>query len=459
MKIIVCGSGQVGFQIAQQLSSEGNNVSVIDENTDTIQRTSKSLDVLGIIGHASHPDTLKKAGAADADMLIAATHCDEVNMIACEVAHSLFNIPIKIARIRSQVYFQPQWSDLFRQNHLAIDVLISPEIEVANIIVSHLGLPGTYQSHQFLDGHLQVIATHIAKGFYYGQDFAPASMLNGMLSEVKTVMTAVEREGAIFIPDSDTVIRAGDGVYVCVQTDYVNQALMILGQAKRPARRVIIVGAGHIGFSVSQSLERLGIRPKIIEKNQKIAEKAACNLKHSTVLHGDGLDSELLEDANIEKAEAIIALTNDDKVNMLCCALAKKLGCRQSIALLTESRRFLALRSALDIDTCIDPRATTVSTILKHVRQGRIRGILNIHDGAAELIEAEVLSTSPLAGKEIGSLKLPEGSIIGAILSNGRCHMPVSDYTIQTGDSIVVMALRENIRYIEYLFRVRPEYF
>ncbi len=456
MRVIVCGAGQVGYQIARHLASEGNDVVVIDRSEELVAKLSDALDVRGVAGFASHPDVLERAGARDADMLIAATYSDEVNMVACQVAHTLFEVPKKIARIRSQEYLKPQWSDMFRRDHMPIDVVISPEIEVASVVVRRLNAPSAFDSAPFLDGRVRVVGTRLA-------DDCPIAntqlrQLSEIFPDLKAIIVAYAREGRLRSAMGEDQLFPGDEVYFIADEAHVERTLKLFGKDADAAARVVLVGGGNIGVQVASRLERSGVRAKLIERDRTRAEQAAEALERTIVIHGDGLDAQILAEANVEDAHAIVTLTDDDKVNVLTCALAKTLGTPRALAL-TNDPSFSPLATALKIDAFVNPRATTVSTILRHVRRGRIRALHSLRDGEGEVIEAQVLPTSPMAGKRVRELELPAGSVIGAVLSDGELKIPRGDMLIEAEDLVVMFALRQDLKQLEQLFRVSLEFF
>ncbi|MEM9012175.1 MAG: Trk system potassium transporter TrkA [Pseudomonadota bacterium] len=462
MKVIVCGAGQVGWQIARHLSSEANDVTVVDTNPGLVRRITDSLDVGGATGFASHPDVLERAGARDADMIIGATFSDEVNMVACQVAHSVFAVPRKIARIRAQSYLDTEWSDLFRRDHLPIDVIISPEREVAEATLRRLAAPAAFDIETFLDGRAELI------GLTLGEDCAvldtPLRQLTELFSTLRAFVVGIRRGGTLRIADSDDQLFAGDQIYLFVTAEDLARTMEIFGKTARQGDRVLLIGAGNVGLTVARHLEAPNgpnaqrVRAKVIERSRERAEFAADALERTIVLHGDGLDMDLLEEANISSMDALVALSDDDKTNLLSCARAKAAGCPLTIALINDGS-LAALMEPLGIDAYINPRATTVSSILRHVRHGRVRAVYSVGDAEAEVFEAQVLGTSPIAGKRIRDTDFPEGAIIGAVLKGTRIHVPRGDTLIEEGDVLAVFALSPAVPKVEQLFRVSVDFF
>ena len=457
MQVIVCGAGQVGYQIARHLAAEGNDVVVIDRSEELVAKITETIDVRGVTGYASLPDILDKAGARDADMVIAATYSDEVNMVACQVAHTIFEVPRKIARVRSQGYLEPQWRDMFRRDHMPIDVIISPEIEVAQVVLRRLNSPSAFDSANFLDGRVRVIGTRLPEDCPIVN--TPIRQLSDLFPDLKAVVVAYVRDGRLRSASADDQLFEGDEVYFIADENHVNRTLGLFGQTTQSAAKVVLVGGGNIGVQVAGQLERSGVRCKLIERDRTKAEHAAETLERTIVLHGDGLDQEILREANVDEAHAIATLTDDDKVNVLSCALAKEIGCRRAIAL-TNDPSFSSLSEPLGIDAFVNPRAATVSTILRHVRRGRIRALYSLRDGEGEVFEAQVLPTSVMAGKRLRDLELPNSVVFGAVLTqDGEVKTPNGDLTIQAGDHVVIFSLKSDLKKIENLLRVSLEFF
>lgn len=458
MKIIICGAGQVGEQIARRLSDEGHTVTVIDHEATLVRRVTDKLDVGGIVGHASHPDIQERAGAEDADMLIAVTQLDEVNMVACQVAHTEFNVPQKIARIRAQSYLQTRWSDLFRRDHMPIDVIISPETAVAQVAISRLANPAASDMAEFLDGEVSVAAITL------GEDCAvvntPLRQLTELFSTLDAFVMGFRRGEVIRAATSGDHLECGDQIYVLATKRDLDRTLSIFGGDRPPAHSIVIIGGGTVGMAVARMLEDRArdISVRIIERNRDRAEYIADRLDSTVVLHGDGLEPELLEEAGVASADATIALTEDDKVNLLASALCKKAGAAQTIAL-TNNPVFSNMSGSLGVDTVINPRAATASTILRHIRRGRVRAVHSIGEGEAEIIEVQVLSTSNIAGKQIREANFPDGSSVGAILHGDMVVLPKGDTVIQEGDRVVIFAESQMVKQIEQLFRVSVDFF
>ncbi|MBD3677673.1 MAG: Trk system potassium transporter TrkA [Rhodobacteraceae bacterium] len=458
MKVIICGAGQVGWQIARHLSGERNDVTVVDSNADLVRRAMDTLDVQGVAGHASYPDVLDRAGARDADMVIAATLSDEVNMVTCQVAHSVFSVPRKIARIRAQSYLSAIYSDLYRRDHLPIDVVISPEREVAEAALRRLGAPVAFDTQSFLDGRLQLL------GIALDDDCpvvnTPLRQLTDLFSTLRAIVVGVRREGTLFAPEPGDQLFPDDQIYVFSHVEDVNRTLEIFGKSVKKQERVVIVGGGNVGLAVAKALEGRPdrVRAKVIERNRAAAERAADALERTIVLNGDGLNMELLAEANIDRADAILAVTDDDKVNLLASVRAKQAGCSMAICLVNDPS-LVPLMTALEIDAYINPRATTVSSILRHIRHGRVRGVYAIGDAEAEVLEAQVLSTSPIAGQRIRDVDFPEGVLVGAVLKGDKVVKPTGATRIDDGDVIVLFSMADDVPEVERLLQVSIDFF
>ncbi len=458
MQVIICGAGQVGSNIARQLSREGNDVTLIDQNADLVRKIGDELDVRGMVGHASHPDVLESAGAAEADMLIAVTHSDEVNMVAVQVAHSLFDVPKKVARIRSQEYLQPIWADLYSRDHLPIDVIISPEVEVAHAIARRLKVPGAIDMVSFADGKVQVIGVRLDESCPIVN--TPLRQLTELFPDLNITVVGIYREGKMLVPSSTDQMFPGDEVYFAADVTHVGRAMPLFGHEEQEARSVVIIGGGNIGLHLSQIIEKemSNVSLKLIERNTDRAEQAQEALERAIVINGDALEPDILNEANVGRAETVVALTNDDEANILSSLLAKGQGAETAITL-TNNPIFGHLITDLGIDVVVDPRATTVSEILRHIRRGRIRGLHSFQDGAAEVVEGEALETSKLVGKELRNVKLPKGTIVGAILRDDEVLIPRGDTIIKTHDRVVIFALRTTVRKVEEMFSVSLEFF
>ena len=458
MKVIICGAGQVGYNIARYLSSEDADITVVDQSAQLIEKVSESLDVKGLVGFASHPNVLEEAGAEDADMVIAVTYADEVNMVACQICHSIFGVPTKVARIRHQSYLDPMWSNLFSRDHMPIDVIISPEIEVARAIERRLQVPGAFDVHPLAQGRVSMIGLHCTAETPILE--TPLHQLTDLFPDLHITVVGIWRNGVGIVPRPTDELLAGDDVYFVAETAHLNRAMVAFGHEEKEARRMIILGGGNIGFNLATNVERnhphVGL--KLVEVNKSRAEVVAQALKRAVVIHGSALDTEILEEAGASTAETIVAVSNDDEVNILASLLAKRYGCQRAVTLINKAS-YGALVGTLGIDTVVSPRVITVSTILQHVRRGRIRSVHSLNEGFGEVIEAEALETSSLVGVPLREAHLPEGVLVGAIVRGDEVIIPRGNTVIRANDLVIIFAATAAVKKIEKLFAVKLEFF
>ncbi len=458
MKVIVCGAGQVGSNIARYLAAEGNDVTVVDQSPSLIQKIGDTLDVQAQVGFASHPDVLDQAGAADADMIIGVTLSDEVNMIACQVAHSLFDVPTKIARVRSQSYLTATWSKLFAREHIPIDVIISPEIEVARGIARRLQVPGAFDMIPLADGVVRVIGVICRESCPLVN--TPLRQLTGLFPDLNIEVVAIVRNERPIIPNSDDQMIAGDEVYFVCDTNHVGRAMAAFGYEEMEARRIVILGGGNIGMCLAEELEARHpqVDTRVIELDMERAKQISQRVQRTMVLQGDSLDPEVLEEANVGAAETVVAVTNDDEANILASLLGKRYGCQRVITLINKLS-YSPLVGPLGIDAVVSPRAITVSTILQHVRRGRIRAVHSLKDGFAEILEAEALETASVINTPLKDIKLPSGVIIGALVRKRQVIIPRPSTVIRPHDRVIILAAAGQVKKVEKMFAVRLEFF
>lgn len=458
MRVIICGAGQVGYGIAERLAAEKNDVSIIDTAPELIHKVRDNLDVRGFVGHGSHPDVLEAAGADQADMIIAVTLYDEVNIVACEIAHAIFNVPTKIARIRSQAYLSPHYADLFSRDHLPIDVTISPEVEVGEMVLRRITLPGATDVVRFAEDQIVMVAIECQEECPVID--TPLSQLSQLFPDLPSTVVGIIRNDELFIPRSADQMFAGDVAYVVTTRDQVRRTLSLFGHEEPDATRVVIAGGGNIGAFVAKALEqrKINTRVKIIEQSKERAMAVADRLRRTVVLNGSALDQKLLIEADIQDADLMVAVTNSDQVNILSSVMAKRLGCRANLALLNNAA-YHDLIKPVGIDAFVNPSSVTISKVLQHVRRGRIRAVYSLHKGAAEIIEAEALDTSPLVGAPLRDLDLPAGMRIGAIYRGGAVLKPSGQVQIRPKDRVVIFATADAVKQVEQMFRVSLEFF
>ena len=457
MRVIVCGAGQVGLGIAERLSAEGNEVSIIDSQASLVERANEFLDVRAFQGNGAHPEVLERAGARDAEMLIAVTLYDEVNMVACQVANTIFETPTRIARVRSQRYLEGRYNKLFADNGFAINYIISPEVEVGNAVLRRLELPGAFETFSFCDSNMTAL------GVSCGPDCpvidTPLTQLADLFPDLPAAIVAIVRGGQLMVARSNDTLRVGDDVYIVVPSVAVTRTLKIFGHDETEARRIIIAGGGNIGVYVARTLEERerNVRVKLIEHNRDRAFEIAEVLKRASVLHGSSLAEDILREADVQSAETMVALTNDDQVNILTSVLAKQLGCQRSMCLWNSPGYANMIRS-FGIEGQVNPRGITTSRILQFVRRGKIRGVHAISNGRGELLEGEALETSPLVGAPIEKLRFSDGIRVGGIWRDGKA-VPVRGKTqLQPKDRVIIFARMEQVREVEDMFRVSADY-
>jgi len=458
MKVLICGAGRVGSQLAKHLSIEGNDVVVIDSNHSLIKSITEMYDVAGIHGHAAHPEVLEKAGAKDADMIIAVTFSDEINMVICQVAHSVFNIQRKISRIRENAYLEKDYANLYRHEHLPIDVIISPEQEVAEAAFRRLKAPASFETEVFLNGNAQVVGISLSGDCPVIK--TPLKQLSELFSTLDAIVVAVRREGRLFVPERMDQLFDKDQVYIFCADKDINRTLEIFGKKEKIIDNLIVVGAGNVGLNfgtlVEKNLSNVGL--KLIEKDRVRAEYVADLLNKTIVLNGDGLSQEVLFEANIQSANAFFSITDDDKTNLLSCTRAKAAGCNFTVALINDPS-LVNLKEPMGIDAFIDPRSTTVSSILKYLRHGKVRAVYSIGNAEAEIIEAEIMKTSILENKLLRDIEWPDGSIVCGVLQKSKFVAPKGDTKFMAGDLVAVLTLSKDIQQIEKYFQVGIGYF
>ncbi len=460
MNIIICGAGRVGFTIAKLLSEQGHSITVIDQSSDDIQKINDALDVKAIVGKATFPSILEKANANETDMIIAVTRNDEINMLICQIAFSIFNISKKIARIRSQDYLNPKFTRVYNKENLPIDVIISPEIEIARSIQRKLEAPGALDSVPFADNQIRLLEILIRDN---------CKLINSKLNELTKKfpnldanIIAITRGDKSFIPKKTDMVQEKDKIYVIINSSQMGETLEAFGHTEKISKKILIIGGGNIGYNLAKNIEETleGVRVKVVEKNKLRAEYLANELNNTIVINGDGLDEEVLLEANLDEAETVLALTNDDEDNLMVSVLVEKFAKDQknvddkrTMALINKPNYSL-LQSSLKIDDLIDPRLNTVSSILKHVHKGTIENAYTISDGEYEVIEAEIIETSELINKELKDANLPDEIRIGAILRNKKVIIPKSDFIFQNDDQIVLIVKKDAISVVENLFRL-----
>lgn len=453
MKIVVLGAGQVGSTVARSLAGEDNDITIVDTNNERLKHLQDTLDIRAVQGHASHPKVLVRAGIEDADIIIAVTNSDEVNMAACQVAYTLYNTPKRIARIRSVEYTDHQ--ELFSREHSPIDVLISPEQLITQYIARLIEYPGALQVLDFADGRAQLVATQAdAGGLLVGQKLY--TLRQHMPAGSDARVAAVYRHGQLIIPDGDTVIEEDDTVFFLAARKNIRTVMKELRPTDNPIRRVILAGGGYIGSSLARRLER-NHHVKIIERNPQRAEAIAQDLEKAIVLVGDCADENLLREEAIETTDVYCALTNDDEVNILSSMLAKKMGVEKVIAIINRPT-YVDLVEDGAIDIAVSPQQITIGALLTHIRRGSMVRVHSLRRGAAEAIEAIALGdkhSSKVVGRAPEDLDLPEGTTISAVVRGDEVIIAHHDTIIREYDHVLLFVPdKAQIPAVESLFQV-----
>ena len=457
MKIIILGAGQVGASVAANLASEANDITVVDEDATTLQDLQDRLDIRTVKGYASHPDILAQAGANDADMIIAVTRSDETNMIACQVAYTLFHTPTKIARVRSVEYLRHM--RLFAQEALPVDVLISPEQLVTDYIQRLIENPGALQVLDFAGGKVQLVAVH---AFYGGP------LVGHELRDLKVHMPGIDarvasifRQGKPITPEGDTIIEADDEVFFVAARKHIRAVMGELRKMDKPVKRVILAGGGNIGLRLASAIEG-GYQVKIIERQEERARMLSETLDKTIVLLGDAADEELLLEENIENTDVFCALTNDEEANILSAMLAKRLGARKVMSLINRAS-YVNLVQSGTVDVAISPQQATIGSLLTHIRRGDVVMVHSLRRGAAEAIEAVAhgdRSSSKVVGRALDEIKLPKGTTIGAIVRGEEVIIAHHDTVIEIDDHVILfLADKKCIQEVERLFQVGVTFF
>ncbi len=454
MNIIICGAGRVGYTIAKILSEQEHSITVIDQSSEDIQKINDDLDVKSIVGKATYPSVLEKANAEDADMIIAVTRNDEINMLICQIAFSIFKIGKKIARIRSQDYLNPKFSLVYNKENLPIDVIISPEVEIAKSIQRKLEAPGAIDNVPFADNKIRLLEIDVNE---------KCPLINIELNKITKKFPKLEanilgvvREEKFKILKKNDVLKMNDKAYVIINSSQMQLTLDAFGHNEKISNKFLIIGGGNIGFNLAKNLEssRDSARIKIIEKSKDRAEYIANELNNSLVINGNGLEEDVLKEANIDESETVLALTNDDEDNLMVSVLVEKFSKDKRTMALINKPNYSILQSSLKIDDLIDPRMNTVSSILKHVHKGTIETAYSISNGDYEVIEAEIIATSELIDKELKNSNLPENIRIGAILRKNDIIIPSSKFIFRKKDIVVFLAKRDQLPVVENLFRI-----
>jgi trk system potassium uptake protein TrkA len=457
MKIIILGAGQVGSSVAHNLSSEANDITVVDLDQSLVRDLQDRLDIRTVVGQGSQPEVLSRAGAEDADMIIAVTNSDETNMIACQVAYTLFHTPIKIARVRAVEYLK--FPKLFSQEALPIDVLISPEQLVTDYVQKLIQYPGALQVLDFADGRVQLVAVRaVFGGPLVGHELRE---LKDHMPGIEARVAAIFRRGRPMIPEGDTIIEADDEVFFLAARKNIRAVMGELRKLEKSVKRVIIAGGGNIGLRLAESIEHR-YQVKLIDSNPETTRRLSERLDKAIVLLGDAADEELLLEENIENTDVFCALTNDEEANILSAMLAKRLGARKTVSLINRAA-YVDLVQSETIDIALSPQQATIGSLLAHVRRGDVVNVHSLRRGAAEAIEAVAHgdpSTSKVVGRRIEEIKLPPGTTIGAIVRGEEVIIAHHDTIIEAEDHVILFLVdKRHIPDVERLFQVGVTFF
>ena len=454
MNIIICGAGRVGFTIAKLLSVQGHSITVIDQSSEDIQKINDSLDVKAIVGKATYPSILEKAKAVDTDMIIAVTRNDEINMLICQIAYTAFNVPKKIARIRSQSYLDPKFKKLYNKDNLPIDVIISPELEIARSLQRKLEAPGALDNIPFAENKIRLLEISINKDCPIKN--IKLNELTKKFPELEANILGVIRQDKFILLKKNDIMKENDKAYVVINSSQMQQTLTAFGHNEKISSKILIIGGGNIGFNLAKNIEESfeSARIKIIEKDKNRAEFIANELNNTIIINGNGLDEDVLSEANLDEIETVLALTNDDEDNLMLSVLVEKFSKEKRTMALINKSNYSLLQSSLKIDDLIDPRMSTVSSILKHVHKGTIETAYSILNGEYEVIEAEIIETSELINKELKNANLPDEIRIGAILRGKDIIIPRSSFVFQKDDTVVFLAKSDQIQIVENMFRI-----
>lgn len=452
MKIIVLGAGQVGSTVAENLASEANDITIVDEDPARLRVLQDHLDVRAVVGNASHPEILARAGAEDADLILAVTSSDETNMVACQVAYTLFHTPTKIARVRAAEYLEHP--ALFRPDALPVDVHISPEQLVTDYIQRLIETPGALQVLDFANGKVRLVAVKA----YHGGPLVGHALreLPSHVPAIDTRVAAVFRRGGAIVPEGDTVIEVDDEVFFVAAAQHIGAVMGELRRRDRAVSRIMLAGGGNIGLRLAQTLER-GYQVKLVEYDLARARRLSERLDHAIVLHGDAADEELLREENIDNTDVFCAVTNDDQINILSAMLAKRMGARKVMALINRGAYVDLVQNGL-VDVAISPQQATISGLLAHVRRGDVVAVHSLRRGAAEAIEAVAHGdrrTSRVVGRSIGEIRMPPGTTIDALVRGEQVVIAHHDTVIEAGDHVILFLIdKRRIMEVERLFQV-----
>ena len=457
MKILILGAGQVGSTVAESLVSEANDITIVDSDGEKLRQLQDRLDLRTLTGNAAHPSILEKAGIEDTDILLAVTQSDEVNMVACKLAASLYNTPTRIARIRATDYLERQ--EVFSSDNFCVDFSICPEQILTDYIVKLIEFPEALQVLEFSAKKVSLVAVRAVEGGpLVGR---PLRFLRSDMPNIDTRVAAIFRQDRSINMSGDTVVEAGDEVFFIAATEHIRDVMKELRRIDKPVKRVMIVGGGNIGRRLAKALE-LDYQVKLIEFNKKSCERLSGELTNTLVLHGDGTDEKLMLQEHIGDVDVFCALTNDDENNIMSALLAKQGGARKVIALINRSA-YVSLLQGGNIDIALSPAQVTIGSLLAYVRQGDVAAVHSLRRGAAEALELVAhgdRQSSKVVGRRIEEIDSPKGATIGAIVRKGRAIIAHHDTVIEAEDHIIVFVNDKRIlRQVEKLFQVNIGFF
>jgi len=454
LKVVIVGAGEVGFHIATRLVGENKDVVVVDTNRDAIRRVSESIDVQFVNGSGSNPAALEEAGIKDAEILLAVTNSDEINLVACLVANVISPTTKKLARIRNSDF--DKYHDTFREHAPHIDTIINPEIEVVKTIDKLMSVPGAVDAGEFADGRIKFIGIRLDKNARLAG--ARLSEISAKIGKQSPLIAAIVRNEELIVPRGNNRLMPGDLVYFISEADKLLDTLEVFDKHTEPLRRVLIIGGGRIGFRLARLLEKNSIYTKIIEKDANRCAELAEELNKVIVLNGDGSDQDLLKEENIKDMDAVITLTNDEETNILASLLTKRMGAKKTITKISRFSYF-PLMSAIGIEQVVSPRLSAINTILQHIRRGRVLSAISIKGEQAEVMEAVALETSDIVGKPLKNISFPKGALVTGIIRDEKIVIPSGDSVVAPNDKIIIFATRESIPRVEKILTVKLEYF
>lgn len=452
MKIIIVGAGEVGFHIARRLAEENQEVFLIDKDPEKIKRINENLDVRAILGSGTSPQILKSSGIEDADMLVAATDSDEVNLMACLLARHLNQYILKVARVRSSEYLAEK--DLFSQELLGVDQIINPESVMVETIRNLMMVPGASDVIDFVGGRVKLIGITVGPN----SPFAGRQLLSFQGMEGKILIGAIVRGEHVFIPHGNDTIRVNDLIYVVVRADELQEDFSFFNFKSNNLKRVFIVGAGETGIALAKALDHTKVSVKIIERDAQKCQSLSEELERVIVINGDGTDRDLLQEENISDADFMVAITGDEESNVLISLLAKGLGAKKNITRVNKLS-YIPLVSAIGIDTVVSSRLSAIRAILQYIRKGKIISVAPLKGEHAEAIEAEALETSDIVNCPLSKVKFPKGALVGAVVREDRIIIPRGDTVIQPKDRLIIFTLQKVVPKLEKLLTVKLEYF